>query len=214
MPCCGCTTQHLVPASMVMRCPKQLCCTSDHKRILRISSYSQGTARGWMGHVSHCLHILAQVQDHNEEWLLCSLRAAAQSLLMYPVRSVSWSDAQVVAGAGLTDGAAVDAWSLGCVLAELALQRPLFPCSSPGQLLAQVPAPHCCSTLLCRKLAHQCARARQERGRLTCIPMLISLHPCRGLVWCAGTLLSWHLHACSLTISSESVGGLQGRQHR
>ena len=51
---------------------------------------------------------------------------------------------QVVAGAGLTDGAAVDAWSLGCILAELALKRPLFPCSSPSQLLAQVHTPWCC----------------------------------------------------------------------
>ena len=34
-------------------------------------------------------------------------------------------------------GPAMDAWSLGCVLAELALQRPLFPADSPAQLLAQ-----------------------------------------------------------------------------
>ena len=34
-------------------------------------------------------------------------------------------------------GPAMDAWSLGCVLAELALQRPLFPADSPVQLLAQ-----------------------------------------------------------------------------
>lgn len=45
---------------------------------------------------------------------------------------------QVVAGCGLTDGAALDAWSLGCILAELALKRPLFPCNSPSELLAQV----------------------------------------------------------------------------
>jgi serine/threonine protein kinase len=45
---------------------------------------------------------------------------------------------QVVAGGGLTDGPAVDAWSLGCILAELALNRPLFPANSASQLLTQV----------------------------------------------------------------------------
>ncbi len=62
---------------------------------------------------------------------------------------------QVLAGAGLTDGGAVDAWSLGCILAELALKRPLFPCNSPSQLLAQVHAlqlclqrrPKCCISM-------------------------------------------------------------------
>ena len=50
----------------------------------------------------------------------------------------SLAGVQVVAGAGLTDGSALDAWSLGCILAELALKRPLFPCNSPSELLAQV----------------------------------------------------------------------------
>lgn len=45
---------------------------------------------------------------------------------------------KVVATNGLTNGPALDAWSLGCILAELALKRPLFPCNSSGQLLAQV----------------------------------------------------------------------------
>ena len=59
----------------------------------------------------------------------------------YPMLRVdSRPGMQVVAGAGLTDGAAVDAWSLGCILAELALKRPLFPCNSSSQLLAQVHA--------------------------------------------------------------------------
>ena len=44
----------------------------------------------------------------------------------------------MVTGGGLTDGPAVDAWSLGCILAELALKRPLFPANSASQLLAQV----------------------------------------------------------------------------
>lgn len=39
-------------------------------------------------------------------------------------------------------GPAMDAWSLGCVLAELALQRPLFPADSPAQLLAQACPAH------------------------------------------------------------------------
>lgn len=29
-------------------------------------------------------------------------------------------------------------WSLGCVLAEVALQRPLFPAHTPSELLRQV----------------------------------------------------------------------------
>ena len=61
---------------------------------------------------------------------------------------------QVLAGAGLTDGAAVDAWSLGCILAELALKRPLFPCNSPSQLLAQVHALQCCTALRFKTLEH------------------------------------------------------------
>ena len=43
----------------------------------------------------------------------------------------------------------LDCWSLGAMLAELALHRPLFPCHSPAQLLQQV-----WSTLVgCRALA-------------------------------------------------------------
>ena len=45
---------------------------------------------------------------------------------------------QVVAGHGVTLGAALDVWSLGCILAELVLKRPLFPCNTPSQLLTQV----------------------------------------------------------------------------
>ncbi len=33
---------------------------------------------------------------------------------------------------------ASDIWSLGCVLAEMALRRPLLPCHSPAELLRQV----------------------------------------------------------------------------
>jgi hypothetical protein len=39
---------------------------------------------------------------------------------------------------GLPCGAGIDCWGAGAVLAELALQRPLFPCHSPAQLLQQV----------------------------------------------------------------------------
>ena len=45
---------------------------------------------------------------------------------------------QVVAGQGVTLGAALDVWSLGCILAELVLKRPLFPCNAPSQLFTQV----------------------------------------------------------------------------
>jgi hypothetical protein len=45
---------------------------------------------------------------------------------------------QVVSGEGTPLGSALDAWSLGCILAELALHRPLFACHSPLQLLKQV----------------------------------------------------------------------------
>jgi serine/threonine protein kinase len=53
-----------------------------------------------------------------------------------PLRRISRrAPRQVALGRG--GGAALDAWSLGCVLAELALQRPLFPAHAPSQLLAQ-----------------------------------------------------------------------------
>ena len=45
---------------------------------------------------------------------------------------------QAVAGPGVTLGAALDVWSLGCILAELVLKRPLFPCNTPSQLFTQV----------------------------------------------------------------------------
>ena len=35
-------------------------------------------------------------------------------------------------------GPAIDMWSLGCVLAEVALQRPLFPATSAAELMQQV----------------------------------------------------------------------------
>ena len=38
----------------------------------------------------------------------------------------------------MTLGTALDVWSLGCILAELVLKRPLFPCNTPSQLLTQV----------------------------------------------------------------------------
>lgn len=45
---------------------------------------------------------------------------------------------QAVSGTGPI-GPPADMWSLGCVLAEAALQRPLFPAHSPAELLRQVP---------------------------------------------------------------------------
>ncbi len=45
---------------------------------------------------------------------------------------------QVALALGSPVGTAIDVWSLGCMLAELALQQPLFPCHSPAQLLKQV----------------------------------------------------------------------------
>ena len=38
-------------------------------------------------------------------------------------------------------GPAIDIWSLGCILTELALGKPLFPAETPTQLLHQVGVP-------------------------------------------------------------------------
>ena len=38
-------------------------------------------------------------------------------------------------------GPAIDIWSLGCILTELALGKPLFPAENPTQLLHQVGVP-------------------------------------------------------------------------
>lgn len=53
-----------------------------------------------------------------------------------PSSEVLWQHVQVVKRQGC--GSAIDLWSLGAVLAELALHRPLFPAHSPKQLLQQV----------------------------------------------------------------------------
>jgi len=39
---------------------------------------------------------------------------------------------------GLRYGVPIDSWSLGCILTEICLQCPLFPCRSPKQLLCQI----------------------------------------------------------------------------
>ena len=49
--------------------------------------------------------------------------------------------ASVQALTGAACGPAIDVWSLGCVLAEVALQRPLFPATSAAELMQQVQ--HC-----------------------------------------------------------------------
>ena len=46
--------------------------------------------------------------------------------------------ASVQALTGAACGPAIDVWSLGCVLAEVALQRPLFPATSAAELMQQV----------------------------------------------------------------------------
>ena len=61
---------------------------------------------------------------------------------------MSWK--QVVGGTGPV-GPPADMWSLGCVLAEAALQRPLFPAHSPAELLQQVP--HFRHSSACRRWA-------------------------------------------------------------
>ena len=45
------------------------------------------------------------------------------------------------AALGLPYGAAIDMWSVGVVLAEMALKRALLPCATPRDLLLQVRAP-------------------------------------------------------------------------
>ena len=42
------------------------------------------------------------------------------------------------AATGRRCGSAADLWSLGCIIAEMALRRPLFPCHSPAELLRQI----------------------------------------------------------------------------
>mmetsp|Transcript_3090 Transcript_3090/g.18987 ORF Transcript_3090/g.18987 Transcript_3090/m.18987 type:complete len:773 (-) Transcript_3090:9865-12183(-) len=39
---------------------------------------------------------------------------------------------------GMRYGTPIDLWSLGCILTEICLQCPLFPCRSPKQLLCQI----------------------------------------------------------------------------
>ena len=80
-------------------------------------------------------------------WWRCRTEGAIPDLKFHTAGVNCITCMQVLAGAGLTDGAAVDAWSLGCILAELALKRPLFPCNSPSQLLSQVRA--YCNCLCC-----------------------------------------------------------------
>ena len=38
---------------------------------------------------------------------------------------------------GRSCGTGIDIWSLGCLLAEVALQRPLFPVATTAELIAQ-----------------------------------------------------------------------------
>ena len=83
---------------------------------------------------------------------------------------------QVVAGDGLTDGPAVDAWSLGCILAELALKRPLFPANSASQLLAQV----CISPNMVHLSSGTCLPAKRmhlKKQVLKAVPSLCRKEP-------------------------------------
>jgi len=75
---------------------------------------------------------------------------------------------QVALGRG--GGAALDAWSLGCVLAELALQRPLFPAHAPGQLLAQARAPGLALSRACTRMLRRAPRRRRLRDGGAAVP--------------------------------------------
>lgn len=59
-------------------------------------------------------------------------------------------------------GTAIDMWSVGCILVELALHRPLFPCHTPSQLLQQVSAIGAPSSTTMLRL---CSPVRVHLGR-------------------------------------------------
>ena len=59
----------------------------------------------------------------------------------------------------------MDIWSLGCILAEFALQRPLFPADSPAALLEQVGLAGTMSALQCPACGHACCFLRQLASR-------------------------------------------------
>ncbi|KAK9826879.1 hypothetical protein WJX81_003020 [Elliptochloris bilobata] len=67
-----------------------------------------------------------------------SVTATDTASLAFDVQTLPYRAPEVALGRG--GRAAMDAWSLGCVLAELALHRPLFPAHSPSQLLLQMEA--------------------------------------------------------------------------
>ncbi|KAK9918761.1 hypothetical protein WJX75_006665 [Coccomyxa subellipsoidea] len=60
------------------------------------------------------------------------------SRLVFEMQTLPYRAPEVALGLGSPLVTALDVWSLGCILAELALQQPLFPCHSPAQLLKQI----------------------------------------------------------------------------
>ena len=56
----------------------------------------------------------------------------------HPVEATQTRQIVMQAAAGRRCSTASDLWSMGCILAEMALQRPLFPCHSPAELLRQI----------------------------------------------------------------------------
>ncbi|CAL8471251.1 g10793 [Coccomyxa elongata] len=60
------------------------------------------------------------------------------SRLVFEMQTLPYRAPEVALGQGSPLGTALDMWSLGCILAELALQQPLFPCHSPAQLIQQM----------------------------------------------------------------------------